>query len=54
MGRGRNGVISQSKKVKKEKTAARKGEVTYCFHKQKQKEGETMQVSEDFIEELKK
>ena len=35
-------------------TNARKGEDTYAFCKPKQKKEETMPVSENFIEELKK
>ena len=54
MGRGRNGqLVTQSKKEIK-RLEPRKGEVTYSFFNSKQKKGKTTQVSESFIDELKK
>ena len=55
MGRVRCGqVTSQSSKKEIKKIEARKGEDTYNFLFSLQKKGETMQVGEDFIEDLKK
>ena len=55
MGRGRRGqVVSQTTKREIKKIEARKGEDAYGFFNSKQKKGETTQVSEEFIEHLKK
>ena len=55
MGRGRNGqVVMQTKSKNIRAIDARKGEETHSYLFSKQKKGKTTQVSEDFIEYLKK
>ena len=55
MGRGRKGqVVMQTKSKNIRAIDARKGQETHSYLISKEKKGKTMQISDNFIEDLKK